>query len=93
MGTIVTETESSSKTTIRGGGKDFTTVTVDTTDTGTYTDSIKLKGKSTDSVTFTDQDTWFKNELISSGDEDFIDPEILNLRVMVSETLHNFMHF
>ena len=72
LGTIVTETESSSKTTIQGGGKDFTTVTVDTTDTGTYTDSIKLKGKSTDSVTFSDQDTWFKNELISSGDEDFM---------------------
>lgn len=71
-GIVVSETSSTTTNRKRGRGKNTSTSETTITNLDTYTDSIKLKGKSKDSVTFTDQDTWFRNELISSGDEDFM---------------------
>jgi len=69
---VVSETESSSTERIAGEGNDTSTSETSITDIDTITESIDLRGKSKDSVTFADRDTWFRNELISSGDEDFM---------------------
>ena len=71
-GIVVSETSSTSTNRIRGRGDDTQTSETTITDLNTYTDSIKLKGKSKDKVTFSNTDTWFRNELTKSGDEEFM---------------------
>ena len=71
-GIVVSETSSKSTNRKRGSGKNTSTSKTTITDIDTVTDSIKLKGKSKDKATFSNTDTWFRNELISSGDEDFM---------------------
>lgn len=73
LGSIVTsETESRTTDRIRGRGEDTRTSETTITDLDTISQSINLKGKSKDSVTFSNKDIWFKNELISSGDDDYM---------------------
>ena len=73
LGSIITsETESRTTDTIRGRGEDTRTSETTITDLDTISQSINLKGKSKDSVTFSNKDIWFKNELISSGDDDYM---------------------
>lgn len=73
LGNVITsQTESTTTERIQGSGNDTRTSETTITDLDTISDSIKLKGKSKDSVTFSNTDTWFRNELISSGDEDFM---------------------
>ena len=73
LGNIVTsQTESRSTDRIQGSGNDTRTSETTITDLDTISDSIKLSGKSKDSVTFSNRDIWFRNELKSSGDEDYM---------------------
>ena len=69
MGGIVTSQTERSTDRIRGRGDDTRTSETTLTDLDTVTDSIKLKGKSKDSVTFSNTDIWFKNEFKSSEEE------------------------
>ena len=73
LGNVITsQTESRSTDRIRGRGDNTRTSETTITDLDTVSDSIKLSGKSKDSVTFSNRDIWFRNELKSSGDEDFM---------------------
>jgi len=73
LGNIVTsQTESRSTDRIQGSGNDTRTSETTITDLDTISDSINLSGKSKDSVTFSNRDIWFRNELKSSGDEDYM---------------------
>jgi hypothetical protein len=73
LGSIITsETESRTTDRIRGRGDDTITSETTITDIDTISQSINLKGKSEDSVTFSNKDIWFKNELISSGNDDYM---------------------
>ena len=73
LGSIITsETESRTTDRIRGRGDDTSTSETTITDIDTISQSINLKGKSKDSVTFSNKDIWFKNELISSGNDDYM---------------------
>ena len=69
---VVSETESTSTNQINGNGNDTSTSETSITDIDTVTESIDLRAKSKDSVTFRDTNKWFKNELIASGEEDFM---------------------
>ena len=69
---VVSETESSTNNQINGDGNDTSTSETSITDIDTITESIDLRGKDKDSITFGDSNKWFKNELIASGEEDFM---------------------
>jgi len=69
---VVSETESSNTNTINGDGNNTSTSETSITDLDTITESIDLRGKDKDSITFGDSNKWFKNELIASGEEDFM---------------------
>ena len=69
---VVSETESSTTVQTNGNGNDTSTSETSITDIDTMTESIDLRGSSKDSVTFGDSNKWFKNELIASGEEDFM---------------------
>ena len=69
---VVSETESSNTNRINGDGNDTSTSETSITDLDTITESIDLRGKDKDSITFGDSNKWFKNELIASGEEDFM---------------------
>ena len=72
LGSIVTSETESGKLPAMVRGKDFETKEVTLTDVDNISASISLNAKASDSVTFSSTDTWFKNELISSGEDDFM---------------------
>ena len=69
---VVSQTESSNINQINGNGTDTFTSETNITDIDTITESIDFRDKDKDSVTFRDNDIWYQNELVSSGEEDFM---------------------
>ena len=69
---VVSQTESSNTNQINGNGSDTSTSETSITDIDTITESIDLRGKDKDSITFNDNDIWYQNELIASGEDDFM---------------------
>ena len=69
---VVSQTESVTTEQINDSGRDTSTSETTITDIDTITESIDLKGKSKDSITFNDKDVWYRNELLASSEEDFM---------------------
>ena len=69
---VVSQTESSNTNQINGNGTDTSTSETNITNIDTITESIDLRGKDKDSITFNDNDIWYRNELLASGEEDFM---------------------
>jgi len=72
LGTIQTRTEDTRNQTLTGGGSRTRVDVETTTTTNDFSDTIRLRDRDNDSVTISNTDTWFRNQLISSGDEEFM---------------------
>ena len=76
LGTIKTQS-ASQKEVVAGGNPNTplqkqTIKTETTTKTSSTSDTVKLKASASDSITVSNTDTWVKNELTASGDEEFM---------------------
>ena len=76
LGTI--KTQSASQKEVVAGGNPNTPLqkqkikTETTTKTSSTSDTVKLKASASDSITVSNTDTWVKNELTASGEEEFM---------------------